>query len=600
MCYLEKIFITAFLVMALVFSNVNANAQKSPVSNSLLGKVICGYQGWFNCYGDDSPVNSWRHWAGGGKNSESKLPGAGYLTFEAYPDISEYKKESLFQTGFEHLGSGQAAQLFSSNKSDVVDLHFSWMKQYGIDGVALQRFLGETKSIRYRVQRDSVTLKCMHSAEKYGRIVYLMYDMSAQDTSFFQNDVLHIEKELGIFQSPNYVHQDGKPVICLWGFGFTHRAKEPEKSLALINWLKAKGFYVIGGVPTNWLSGTIDSYDNYLQVYRSFDMISPWSVGRFKTNEEANRFKLKYLKPDQEYCAANKIAYQPVVFPGFAWSNWNGGAQNHISRNKGDFLWRQVYNIKSLGISNLYVAMFDEYDEGTAIAKIADSYFSVPTNQYFLTSSTDGSYVSSDFYLRLVGKATQTMKDEVPLNEAHGVSLQSAPIWFRTSFESGYDAMPVSRSTTDINMESKIVCKISNLKAASGKSSLQVSALNLATSGKLNKSVDIFDVDIPITATTQLIYKVLSEDSMGQCAIVELVLSDGSKFKAPLTSTRLKKNEWNKVEFNIGQWLKGKTISQIAVGYKLTSHSAPIITFIDDLSIFDEETGSKTKILTSK
>ena len=442
MYFLKKTFTTVFLIGLMVFSDFTAHAQKSPISNTLAGKVICGYQGWFNCYGDGSPVNSWRHWAGGGLHSENKLPGVGYLTFEAYPDVTEYKKESLFSTGFDPLGSGHAAQLFSSNKSGAIDLHFSWMQQYGIDGVALQRFLGETKSAKYKEQRDSVTLQIMHSATKYGRIFYLMYDMSAHDTSFFQNDVLHIEKELKIFQSANYVHQDGKPVICLWGFGFNHRAQEPEKSLALINWLKAKGYYVIGGVPTNWLTGTIDSYNNYMEVYRAFDMISPWAVGRFKTNEEACEFKIKHLIPDMEYCKANNIAYQPVVFPGFAWSNWNGGTPNQISRNKGNFLWQQVYNIKSLGISNLYVAMFDEYDEGTAIAKIADSYFAVPTNQYFLTSSADGTYVSSDFYLRLIGKATQTMKDELPLTQEHRVTLQSAPIWFRTSFESGYDAMP--------------------------------------------------------------------------------------------------------------------------------------------------------------
>src|SRR5205814_9340697 len=109
-------------------------------------------------------------------------------------------------------------------------------------------------------------------------------------------------------------------------------------------------------------------------------------------------------------CNANNLLYQPVAFPGFAWSNWNGGTQNQIPRNKGEFLWRQVYNIKQSGIGNGYIAMFDEYDEGTAIAKMADSYYSIPSNQYFLTTSADGTYLSNDFYLRLVGKATKIIK----------------------------------------------------------------------------------------------------------------------------------------------------------------------------------------------
>ncbi|HAH25989.1 MAG TPA: xylosidase [Prolixibacteraceae bacterium] len=589
MYFLKKTLILVFLVLLMVLPDLEVQAQKSSVSNTLLGKVICGYQGWFNCYGDGSTVNMWRHWAGGGLHSEDKLPQPGYLTFEAYPEVSEYQKESLFTTGFDALGNGEKAQLFSSHKPGVIDLHFSWMKQYGIDGVALQRFLGETKNARYKVQRDSITLQIMHSAAKYGRIFYLMYDMSAHDTSFFQNDVLHIEKDLGIFSSENYVHQDGKPVICLWGFGFTHRPKEPQKSLALINWLKAKGYYVIGGVPTNWLTGTVDSYDNYIEVYRAFDMISPWSVGRFKTNKEVSEFKTKHLQPDMEYCKVHHIVYQPVVFPGFAWSNWNRGTVNQISRNKGDFLWQQVYNIKSLGLTNLYVAMFDEYDEGTAIAKIADSYFAVPTNQYFLTSSADGTYVSSDFYLRLVGKATKTMRDELPLTKTHEVSLESAPIWFRTSFEGGYDAMPVGLLSTGTNKEYTVVCKVSGQKAATGKSSLQVSVLPNDLPSGSRKSVVLFDVDIPVSDSTLLNYKVYPEGSNHPCAFVELVASDGSHFIGSVTTDKIKQNGWNSFQFNIGSWGKGKTVCKIVVGYQKFKHSPPQTMYIDDISILEQK-----------
>lgn len=579
--------------MLMAFCDLTAQAQKSTLSNTLLGKVICGYQGWFNCYGDGSSVNMWRHWAGGGLHSENKLPQRGYLTFEAYPDVSEYQKESLFATGFDPLGSEEKSMLFSSNKSDVIDLHFAWMKQYGIDGVALQRFLGETKNAHYKEQRDSISLKIMHAAAKYGRIFYLMYDMSAHDTSFFQNDVLHIEKDLGIFSSENYVHQDGKPVICIWGFGFTHRAQEPEKSLALIKWLKAKGYYVIGGVPTNWLTGTIDSYDNYMEVYRAFDMISPWSVGRFKNNEEADAFKQKHLIPDMEYCKVNHIAYQPVVFPGFAWSNWNGGTVNQISRNKGDFLWQQVFNIKSLGLTNLYVAMFDEYDEGTAIAKIADSYFTVPTNQYFLTSSADGTYVSSDFYLRLVGKATKTMRDELPLTLTHGVSLQSAPIWFRTSFEAVYDAMPIDISSLDTKRESGVVCKVYDQKAATGKSALQVSIQPNDLSGESKKSTVLFEVNIPVSDSTTLTYKLYPEDKLGKWALVELMATDSSLFIGQVNSNKIKTNEWNTLTFNIGQWGKGKTVCKIAVRCLKTSPSNPGTTYIDDISIVESRPEAK-------
>lgn len=51
--------------------------------------------------------------------------------------------------------------------------------------------------------------------------------------------------------------------------------------------------------------------------------------------------------------------------------------------------------------------MFDEYDEGTAIAKAAIDKSMIPEKQYFLSLSEDGYKISSDFYLRLSGKITQ-------------------------------------------------------------------------------------------------------------------------------------------------------------------------------------------------
>lgn len=566
---ISKPLFTASLLSILVFFCLPVKAQNLQVLNSLSGKVICGYQGWFNCYGDGSPVNCWRHWAPGNFRTKDKLPASGYISFEAYPDISEYQPECLFQTGFDQLGSGLPAKLFSSVKSDVIDLHFSWMKQYGIDGIALQRFLGETKSVRYREQRDSITTRVMRSSKKYDRIFYLMYDMSADDTTFFQNDVLHLENDIKVFESSNYVHQDGKPVICIWGFGFTHRSDSPQASLAIIKWLQRKGFYVIGGVPSNWRTGTVDSYSDYLPVYRAFDMISPWAVGRFKNIEEADLFKTNYLIPDQEYCRASGIAYQPIAFPGFAWSNWNGGAPNQISRNKGDFFWRQVFNIKSLGFDNLYVAMFDEYDEGTAIAKMADSYFAIPTNQYFLTSSADGTYVSSDFYLRLAGKATQTIKGKLPLNESHLVSCQAAPIWFRTSFEPGYDALPIN---------SEISC--TNEQAASGRWSLKISG-SAANSSK--QTTLIFEVAIPLSDNTNLSYEIFPEGNQSRPATIELIGDDGHRYSVPQVSGQLEMNRWNKIELNVGKHFKGKTIRKIAVSCEAGLQTS----YIDNLLVFD-------------
>jgi hypothetical protein len=221
--------------------------------------------------------------------------------------------------------------------------------------------------------------------------------------------------------------------------------------------------------------------------------------------------------------------------------------------------------------------MFDEYDEGTAIAKMSDSYFAVPVNQYFLTSSADGTYVSSNFYLRLVGKATQTIKGEIPLAVKHSVSLQDAPIWFRTSFEPMLDAQPIISST----IKSGVKVGLSSENAVSGKWSLKVSG---KTSGF---SVAIFDVEIQVSENTILTYQIYPVNKTEKIASIELLTTDGSIFNAKKISGELKMNEWNKVSLNIGHQLKGKTVSKIAVGCENTFQPESFTSFIDNISIFD-------------
>jgi hypothetical protein len=119
------------------------------------------------------------------------------------------------------------------------------------------------------------------------------------------------------------------------------------------------------------------------------------------------------------FCRQNGIAYQPVIWPGFAWSNLHDGPKNQIPRQHGDFIWRQAYGMKSIGINTGYIAMFDEYDEGTAIAKGAENSSMIPTGQYFLTLDADGVTVSSDFYLRLAGDINRLFHDEIPLTAEH-------------------------------------------------------------------------------------------------------------------------------------------------------------------------------------
>lgn len=591
------------LTVMLVVCWFSVLAQVAPAAQSVTGKVISGYQGWFTCYGDGSPVARWRHWSAGQFNSNNGSPAPGAITFEAYPDISEYPAAGLYQTNLGNFNNGTPAKLFSSYPEETIDLHFKWMQQYGIDGVALQRFLGETRDGVFKRHRDSVTVRMRRAAEKYQRTFYIMYDMSADDTTYFKNDWLHIENDLNVLSSPYYSHQNGKPVICLWGFGFTGRANVPLHSIAIINWLKGKGYYVIGGVPTNWRNSNGDSHPGYSAVYNAFDMLSPWSVGRFANNAGADNFKNNYLVPDLAYCNANNIAYQPVLFSGFAWSNWNGGPVNEIPRNKGEFFWRQLYNLKNMGFNTAYIAMFDEYDEATNIMKMADSYFAVPNNQYFLTSSADGAYISSDFYLRLSGEATKVLKGTSPLTTNVTIPFSTAPLWFRTSVQPGYDATLTWTDSADpssipTNVSGAVCGIVANETSKTGNASVRIAGTDNASSGGSFHYFRAFDVNIPVNANTRLSFWSYPTNNLSRYVSVDLIMSDGSNLRGsgakdvyglsmhPGTG-RGTVNSWQETQCYIGNWLNGKTIDRILIAYDHGADTGPFKTYIDDIVIKD-------------
>lgn len=98
--------------------------------------------------------------------------------------------------------------------------------------------------------------------------------------------------------------------------------------LNIFNQLKQQGLYVIGGVPYYWRTLNGSSYSNYKPVYDAFDMISQWTVGTYTDVASAQDYQRTRQTQDLAYCNSHGIDYQPVVYPGFAWSNWRTGTRN--------------------------------------------------------------------------------------------------------------------------------------------------------------------------------------------------------------------------------------------------------------------------------
>jgi hypothetical protein len=374
--------------------------------------VLAGYQGWFSCPSDGS--GKWAHWFRGAATPEN-------LSVEIYPDMSELGTDERCEVPGMTIG-GKPAYLFSSRNPKTVSRHFQWMKQYGIDGVLVQRFVSE---IRRKQQDGDVVLKnVMRAAAESGRTFAIEYDVSGSNPETFdqtiEEDWKYLVDELKVTAHRNYQRHNGKPVVSVWGMGLSdggdaHPPSDPQRALAVIKWFKsaAPAKYqatYMGGTPGYWSSLINDSRteQDWAGVYAAMDVVQPWSVGRYTLLTGADKWKGVALTPDVAATAKNHQLYMPVIFPGFSWHNLKAGAQeNQIPRLAGEFLWRQAYNAKIAGATAIKIAMFDEVDEGTAILKAAAHRNQAPDQNFWLTLDADGNNLPSDWYLRLAGEITK-------------------------------------------------------------------------------------------------------------------------------------------------------------------------------------------------
>ncbi|MEC5129290.1 glycoside hydrolase family 71/99-like protein [Verrucomicrobiales bacterium BCK34] len=377
-------------------------------ASTLTGKIMCGYQGWFNCEGDGAELG-WTHWARHGRERF----GPGNVTVDLWPDVSELDADELFATGFQ-LADGSTANVFSSYNRKTVLRHFQWMQEYGIDGAFLQRFANGLKGNAQTDHKDAVLSHVREGARESGRTYAVMYDLSGikkGETTNVKDDWLKL-KARKITSDTGYLHHEGKPLVSIWGVGFNdNRDYTLAECRELIEFLKADGCAVMVGVPFWWRDGGRDSTEapERLNILALADVISPWAVGRYQTPKQARELSDRVARHDLSWCQERGIDFLPVVFPGFSWFNLHGDEMNKIPRLKGEFLWSQIVAAKSIGCEMIYVAMFDEVDEGTAIFKCTNN---VPVGEGVSFLDIEG--LPSDYYLRLVGAGGKLLRDEIP------------------------------------------------------------------------------------------------------------------------------------------------------------------------------------------
>ncbi len=371
---------------------------------SIRNLVMAGYQGWFNTPEDGAGLG-WKHFE---KEKEFK---PGRCTIDLWPDVSEYEK--TYETAFK-LPDETPAKVFSSYDASTTDLHFKWMKQYGIDGVFMQRFVVSIRNQKGKDNYNKILNNAVLSAEKYDRAICLMYDLSGMEAG--EEDILIrdwkelCEKYKLVSRNNNhYVYHHGKPLVAVWGIGFNDRRKYGyEQVKKIIDFLKSEGCSILVGVPTHWRTLTIDAVSDtrLLELVKQADIVHPWLVGRFD-NHTYEPYR-KSIEEDIKWCKANGKDYMPVLFPGFSWHNMKKDApQNMIPRLGGRFFWQQVKGAVDAGAESLYLAMFDEIDEGTAFFKCTNT---PPVGESsFITYEGE----APDHYLWLAGEAAKYLRGEL-------------------------------------------------------------------------------------------------------------------------------------------------------------------------------------------
>lgn len=406
-----------WLLVYLLFS-IGVMAQSGGKQyNSYKGLVMAGYQGWFNTPGDGSG-RGWHHYNG----REGFRPGS--CSVDLWPEVSEYKK--LYKTDFT-FADGKPASVFSSYDESTVNVHFRWMKEYGLDGVFMQRFIAEIRNESGLKHFNKVLNSAMKAANKYERAICVMYDLSGMqpgEEKLLLKDIAEIAQRHSLknhAKNPSYLYHNGKPLVTVWGVGFNDNRRYGLKEAAhIIDGLKSQGFSVMLGVPTQWreLKGDTESDPRLHELIRKCDIVMPWFVGRY--NETTYPKYQKLVEEDIQWAKKNQVDYVPLVFPGFSWGNMKGKDHNSfIPRNKGSFLWKQMMGAIRAGAEMIYVAMFDEIDEGTAIFKCAKE---VPTGKSTFVPIEEG--VESDHYLKLVGEAAKVLRKEKAI--AFNTSLNPA------------------------------------------------------------------------------------------------------------------------------------------------------------------------------
>ena len=459
---------------------------ESDMYDSYQGLVMCGYQGWHGTPGDGCPHNpaeGWPHYASVAMNPFIFEPGVLRNNIDFWPDVTEYEK-TYAADGFTYP-DGSQAMVYSSYDESTVNLHFKWMKDYNIDGVFMQRFVSQIADPNAIPHSDKVLQSAMTASNVHARAISIMYDMVGMNQEIHGktpgpeviiNDAAALKAKYNLDDRSKgqryFLYHNGKPLIGLVSVGQASASYNIAQAQEVVDGLQELGFSIILGVPAYWRNpgkGDCVNDSKITDLIKDVDIIMPWFVGAYDYNGTVtttpegsfndfwearmeDKKILNYVREKGDYTQASEygVEYCPLVFPGFSDKNMHPNNQVY-NREGGDFYWLQIHKHLNKGANMLYVAMFDEIDEGTAIYKClrqsevpsnvsAKDYYVVYENGGYRRSDTQVSVsgsgnwckkaselgvefngiednLVSDYYLWLTGQAAKVLKGEATLTQ---------------------------------------------------------------------------------------------------------------------------------------------------------------------------------------
>ena len=402
--------------------------QDYVTNNTLNHKVMVGYQGWFRAPNDLSD-QGWVHWCRTNDMQAKDFTVDMWPALSSertnlsgfWPGVTAFPSNELFQAQNVLTRSGRQAYLFSSTTKETVRRHFQWMRQYNMDGAFLQRFASPTASGAYGYD-EWVLAQVREAAHQEGRIWAIEYDISSLVNSnvvdVITNDWKWLCDVVGVRDDSRYAHENGKPVIFIWGLPFSDRNIAQSNGNFIVDWFHTNsvygGNYVIGGVPNTWRSMT-----TWLPHFQKYDGIQVWQ----STASQGD----KGYSNDVAQCNTWGIDYFPHVWPGFSWANLmkQTGTTQLTPRQGGAFYWNQLYLAEGSSATLLFIGMFDEYDEGTAIMPMTDDPPTTSTNPTYGRFITNENY-SVDWWMTLTSEARDMLLKQRPYVNTNSMPTEAS------------------------------------------------------------------------------------------------------------------------------------------------------------------------------